>query len=195
MQSFPRPFVLAAAFGLVWSLTIAVQAAHAGSEFDAATGLRIANYRGPTPLTVVEGAVVTLDELERLHRERHAVLLDVMSAEGAGPDPVTGHWRLSKPRRHMAGSVWLPDVGRGTVTGEMDAYFRENLDRLTSGDKTFPIVVYCQADCWMSWNAVKRAAGYGYSALYWYRDGTDGMADWDVPLVEAQPIPVQPKSK
>jgi hypothetical protein len=47
----------------------------------------------------------------------------------------------------------------------------------------------------MSWNAIRRAASYGYTALYWYPDGTDGMRDWDVPLVPAIPVPLKPSSQ
>ena len=36
------------------------------------------------------------------------------------------------------------------------------------------LVIYCQADCWMSWNAAKRALSYGYPNVAWYPDGTDG---------------------
>ncbi len=90
----------------------------------------------------------------------------------------------------MAGSVWLPDVGKGTLTPALETYFQTNLTALTGGNKARPIIVYCQADCWMSWNAVQRAASYGYTALHWYRDGTDGMRDWDVPQVPATPVPM-----
>jgi PQQ-dependent catabolism-associated CXXCW motif protein len=51
------------------------------------------------------------------------------------------------------------------------------------------VVFYCLADCWMSWNAAKRAAAWGYTRVYWYRDGTDGWAAAKLPLVEAQPVP------
>ena len=160
------------------------------ANFDAETGFRIANYRAPTPGTVPGGTVIDLVELEQLEREGKPVLLDVMAAEGAGADPATGVWQLSKPRLNKAGSVWLPNVGRGVLTPQLEVYFKDNLARLTGGDWDHAIIVYCQADCWMSWNAVKRAASYGYSALYWYPDGTDGMRDWDVPLVAAVPVPM-----
>ena len=36
------------------------------------------------------------------------------------------------------------------------------------------VVIYCLADCWMSWNAAKRILAYGYSNVAWYPEGTDG---------------------
>jgi PQQ-dependent catabolism-associated CXXCW motif protein len=60
---------------------------------------------------------------------------------------------------------------------------------LTHDQLDQPIVIYCLADCWMSWNAVKRAASYGYTKLYWYRDGTDGWSDAGLPVEPAREIP------
>ena len=48
---------------------------------------------------------------------------------------------------------------------------------------------YCLADCWMSWNAAKRALKIGYSNVAWYRDGTDGWLAAGLPLQEATPEP------
>lgn len=170
-----------------------VSAAHhaaAHSHLDPVTGLRIAQYRAPTPPSVPGGTTITLETLQILVRDQRAVLLDVTPSEGAGPDPATGVWHVPKPHLNMPGTTWLPDIGKGNLTPALETYFQTNLKALTGGDKSRPVVIYCQADCWMSWNAVQRAAGYGYTALYWYPDGTDGMRDWDIPLAPATPVPL-----
>ena len=41
----------------------------------------------------------------------------------------------------------------------------------------------------MSWNAAKRALGYGYSNVAWYPDGTDGWEHANLPMVESRPEP------
>lgn len=158
--------------------------------FDATTGYRIARYRAPVHEPPRGGQRVTIEDLDRLVAQEGAILLDVMPAEGGGPAPETGEWHLVKPRANIPGSVWLADVGRGRLTAEMDEYFRAGLERLTAGDTSRPIVVYCQSDCWMAWNAIKRAAAYGYRRLYWYPEGSDGWRDHDRPLVAARPVPV-----
>jgi PQQ-dependent catabolism-associated CXXCW motif protein len=157
--------------------------------FDPATGFRIHRYRAPTPESAPGATRIASDEIAALVNGARAILVDVMPAEGAGLDRRTGEWRLSKPRAHIPGSVWLPDVGKGVLSAEMDAYFRASLERLTGGDRTRPLIFYCLADCWMGWNAVKRAAGYGYSRLYWFPEGTDGWRDWEGDLVPATPEP------
>ena len=161
-------------------------------HLDPATGYRIAQYRAPTPQTVPGGTLVTLETLQALVRDQRATLIDVTPSQGAGADPVTGAWHLPKPHANMAGTTWLPDVGKGTLSPALASYFKLNLRALTKGDPAHPVIIYCQADCWMSWNAIKRASSYGYTALYWYPDGTDGMRDWDVPLVPATPVSMKP---
>jgi PQQ-dependent catabolism-associated CXXCW motif protein len=84
--------------------------------------------------------------------------------------------------------LWLPDVGRGALTPQLEAYFRDHLDAATKGRRDVAVVFYCRADCWMSWNATKRAAGWGYSRLYWYRDGTDGWEAAKLPMEEREPV-------
>jgi len=51
------------------------------------------------------------------------------------------------------------------------------------------VVFYCFADCWMGWNATKRAASWGFTRLYWYRDGIDGWEAAKLPVAEAEPVP------
>jgi PQQ-dependent catabolism-associated CXXCW motif protein len=159
--------------------------------FDPVTGFRMSHYRAAVPPDVPGGRRVDIDDLDALLAVEKPVLLDVMPSEGPGADLITGAWRLAKTHQHIPGSTWLPDVGRGRLTPEFECYFKSNLARLSGGDTSRPIVVYCQSDCWMSWNAVKRAAGYGYSRLYWFADGVDGWRDWDRPFAAAQPVPLE----
>jgi PQQ-dependent catabolism-associated CXXCW motif protein len=42
-------------------------------------------------------------------------------------------------------------------------------------------------DCWMSWNAAKRAVEWGYSSVIWYPAGADGWEDAKLPLEEHRP--------
>jgi len=161
--------------------------------FDPATGMRISHYRAAVPPDVKGGKRIDIDELDEVLAKEKPLLLDVMPSEGPGADPATGQWSIPKTHDHIPGSTWLPDVGRGRVTPALECYFRQNLVRLTGGDKAKPIVLYCQSDCWMAWNAVRRAAGYGYTRLYWYPDGIDGWRDWERKAEPAVPVPLDPK--
>ncbi|HXH02436.1 MAG TPA: rhodanese-like domain-containing protein [Candidatus Competibacteraceae bacterium] len=159
-----------------------------------AEGLRDHDYRSPPPPSVAEATTIDTAELRQLMAEwgERLVLLDVMAVPKRPPAPGQsggGSWIPNKVRQHIAGSVWLPNVGYARLPPEMEQFYREHLERLSGGDMQRPIVLYCLEDCWMSWNAVRRAARYGYRNLYWYRAGTDGWQRAGLPLIEAEPVP------
>jgi PQQ-dependent catabolism-associated CXXCW motif protein len=161
-----------------------------GADFDAATGYRIARYRAPLPEWAPGSTRIFAADLPALIKTKNAILLDVMAAEGGGYDPATGEWRLTKIHDTIPESIWLPDVGRGRIDPRIARYFSDTLARLTAGDKSRAIVIFCQSDCWMSWNAVRRATLLGYQHIYWFPEGIDGWRDWDGPTVRAVPLPV-----
>jgi PQQ-dependent catabolism-associated CXXCW motif protein len=66
---------------------------------------------------------------------------------------------------------------------------RRRLVRATAGNSAALVVIYCMADCWMSWNAAKRIRTYGYSNVAWYPEGTDGWERAGQELTEAHPEP------
>ena len=153
-------------------------------------GYRMDHYRGATPATITGGRVVTTEQVEALVETGEALLIDVMfrPPKPAGLKEGT-IWR-PRPRRNIPGSVWLANTGYGALSEETEAYFRGNLERLTGGDKDRALVIYCKAECWMSWNAAKRAIAYGYRNVHWYPEGTDGWAAFDLPTQLSEPLPV-----
>lgn len=175
--------------GLLALSVVAVADEGGPADFDSATGYRIARYRSPVPAEVPGGVRVGVDEIDRLVKDEQAVLLDVMPSDGAGLNAETGQW-ATKKHQNIPGSIWLPDVGKGRITADLQDYLESNLRRLTGGNKSRAIVIYCQSDCWMGWNAVQRIAGLGYTSLYWYPDGIDGWRDWDREFAPADPVPV-----
>jgi PQQ-dependent catabolism-associated CXXCW motif protein len=160
-----------------------------GKDISEPEGYRTEDYRAPTPATLKGARVVTTAEAEQIWRAGGAVFLDVLphAPRPANLPPGT-IWR-EKPRRNIPGSAWLPDTGYGTLAPVTENYLQTNLVRVTGGDRTKAIVVYCLRDCWMSWNAAKRILAMGYARVAWYPDGTDGWAEADLPLRESTPEP------
>ena len=155
-------------------------------------GFRMSHYRAPTPADVPHGITVDTDHLKRLIATENPVLIDVQAVVVRPETAEFGlSWLPNEPRYHIPGSTWLPNVGHGELEPMIERYFKTHLEYLTQNRKDQPIVIYCVLDCWMSWNAVQRAAEYGYKELYWYREGTDGWAEQGLPLVEGQPAPLQ----
>lgn len=183
-------------FALLMSLLASGVAQSADdASFDSATGYRIAHYRAAVPETVPGGTRVDRDRVDTLLKAG-AILLDVMPSEGAGADPQTGQWRLSRPHQSIPGATWLPDVGRGVLTARFDAYLKSNVAKLTGSDVTKALIVFCQSDCWMGWNAVQRIAKLGYTNIFWFPEGTDGWVEWgDRKLEPIDPVPVASREK
>jgi PQQ-dependent catabolism-associated CXXCW motif protein len=69
--------------------------------------------------------------------------------------------------------VWWNGAGLGgTFEDAIQDRLKERLAQLTGGDTNKAVVFYClSAECWLSYNAVLRAAQLGYRNLYWYRGG------------------------
>jgi PQQ-dependent catabolism-associated CXXCW motif protein len=154
-------------------------------------GYRMSHYRAPTPATVPHAVTLDTIELAALIDSGSVRLVDVQAVVVRPETAEFGFaWLPNEPRYNIPGSVWLPNVGYGQLEPHMDAYFRHHLRRVTSGRLDRPLVFYCVADCWMSWNAVQRAHRYGYHALYWYRGGTDAWQAAGRPLQEGQPEPL-----
>lgn len=158
-------------------------------HIDPATGYRTERYQAAVPETPPAGKRVFIEDIDRLIANEKAVLVDVSPITGMSYDPATGRWRTAKRHSSLPGAIWLPEVGRGVIDASVERFFHTELDRLSGGNKTHPIILFCNADCWMSWNAMKRAAGFGYTRLYWFPEGIDGWSDWDRQLV-----PIEPKS-
>ncbi len=150
-------------------------------------GYRMDEYRSPVPSTLRGARVIGTNEAEEAWKEKTAVFLDVMPRLAKPKKLPKGTIWRDKIRRNIPGSFWLANTGYGALTPEMEAYFRDGLAALTSGDKSRKIVFYCMSNCWMSWNAAKRAVAWGYSEVVWYPAGTDGWERAKLPLAEAQP--------
>ncbi|KAA0574485.1 quinoprotein dehydrogenase-associated putative ABC transporter substrate-binding protein [Azospirillum sp. Sh1] len=151
-------------------------------------GYRMADYRAPTPSGLRGAETVGPAEVERLAKDG-AILVDVLPTPPK-PEGLTSesHW-VPPPHRSLPGAHWLPNVGYGAPSAEQEAYFRTNLERLTAGDRKRPLVVFCQPECWMSWNAAKRAVALGYEAVKWYPAGTEGWKAAGHELVTIEPEP------
>lgn len=151
-------------------------------------GYRMQDYRAPTPATLKGARVIDTAEAEKLWRDRAVLFVDVMPRDIKPANLPPGTLWRDKRRDHVPGSVWLPNVGYGALSPEMDAYFRRGLETLTRGQRDAALAFYCQTDCWMSWNAAKRALGYGYANVLWYPGGSDGWQRAGLPLEAATPL-------
>jgi PQQ-dependent catabolism-associated CXXCW motif protein len=182
-SSFLWALISALGFTLVASF-----AATAGDAPPEPDSYRQSDYRAPTPASLKGGRVLTTDEAAAIWRAGDAAFIDVLPQAPRPKDlPADVVWR-DKPRSDIPGSLWLPDTGYGELAPVMLDYFRRGLDKALGGRQR-PLVFYCLADCWMSWNAAKRALSLGYTNVAWYPGGSDGWAAAGLPLEKRVPEP------
>ena len=128
----------------------------------------------PTPSTLHGGRVVHVEELETLLRQGKAVVIDVSTMPRRPAELAPGAPWLPLPHRAIPDALWLPGVGTGVVSQEVDDFYRGRLAQATAGNIDAPLVVYCHERCWLSWNAAKRAIAYGYRRVSWFPEGIEG---------------------
>ena len=155
-------------------------------------GYRTDEYRSPVPETLTGARVITTAQAETIWRAKNGAFIDVLPRPPKPSNlPAGTIWR-DRPRYNIPGSIWLPDTGYGKLAPVTEDYLRQGVERASLGNRAMLLVIYCQANCWMSWNAAKRILSYGYSNVAWYPDGTDGWERANLPMVEAQPEPRPP---
>jgi len=150
---------------------------------------RADNYRAPVPATLAGARVLTTTQAEAIWRAGTAAFIDVLPRPPKPQNlPAGTVWR-DKPRFNIPGSLWLPDTGYGALAAPTEDYFKQGLVKASGGNKAKLLVIYCQASCWMSWNAAKRIQTYGYTNVAWYPEGTDGWERALLEVTEGQPEP------
>lgn len=165
----------------IWPLAASGQAVEEPDSY------KMDHYRGPVPDTLAGGFVVDAEQAHALWQTGNVAFIDVLP-RAPKPDnlPEGTIWR-EQPRHSIPGAIWLPNVGYGAIADVTADYFKSGLRKATSDNTDHPILFFCLAECWMSWNAAKRAVEYGHAQVYWFPEGTDGWALQDYPLEIVKP--------
>lgn len=152
------------------------------------TGYHGEPYRGEVPATLA-GAEVLDDRAARLlWEDGTAAFVDVLPQAPRPADLPEGTIWRRPAHETIPGAVWLPNTGYDALAPETLVYFEGGLARATGGDRAKALVLFCKRDCWMSWNAAKRALEVGYSRVLWYPNGSDGWAAAGLPLERVEPF-------
>ena len=101
-----------------------------------------------TPTDIPGGKTVTTADVVRAMRANVPLLL----VDALGDDHA----------QTLAGAMRLPDAGQpGALGDEIQDNLAQTLDEQTQGDTSAPIVFFCAAECWESYNASSAIhAGY-----------------------------------
>lgn len=131
-------------------------------------------YRLPpfkAPVTAALPGVTVLDDhaFQSLVDASPVILVDVNALPWRD-----GLFLQDSPHLTIPDSVWLPNVGAPALEDAWVDYFSDALNAFREHPEAVPLVFFCRADCWLSWNAARRAEAMGYEGLYWYPNGVDG---------------------
>lgn len=173
----------------VSAIALLAAASTASAAVPEPNGFRMNEYRAEVPATVAGGDVVHAARIRELAQHNGVVLIDVYPAPrrpaGMRPDAL---W-LPPVHRNLPGSLWWPEVGLGAIPPTLEARFRQRLGEVAASQPGKLIVFYCKANCWLSWNATKRAAAYGFR-VGWFPEGADGWQASGLPTQNAKPEPL-----
>ncbi len=157
-------------------------------------GYRIGHYGATVPKCAPGAPVIAFADVKALAAGSGAILLDVTPIDGSDPDPFDGTWgagALPRPHETIPGATWLPETGRGKPEPWLQKYLQSNLDKRIADKPGVPVIVFCRADCWGSWNAAKRLAAWGYKNIRWYPRGITDWRDNSLPLEIGDPVPAE----
>jgi PQQ-dependent catabolism-associated CXXCW motif protein len=153
------------------------------------SGYRMQEYRAPTPASLHGAKVLTTEQAHAAWQEQKTAFIDVLPQPPRPQGlPASTLWH-PRPRFDIPRSIWLADTGYGALAPAMEAYFERGLSQASAGDHDRMLAFYCLENCWMSWNAAKRAMTLGYTNVAWYPDGTDGWIANGYPTEERDPEP------
>lgn len=150
---------------------------------------RTDDYRSPVPLTLKGATVLSDSAAMQLWMKKSAIFIDVYPHPPKPANLPPGTLWRETTHQSIDGALWLPNVGYGALSPASDSYFRQHLESLTKGDKSRELVFFCLKNCWMSWNAAKRALSYGYTNVNWYSDGSDGWQEIGGFVTQLHPVP------
>ena len=144
-------------------------------------------YRAAVPATLAGAQVVDVDQAIALQGQ--AAFLDVLPRPKAKPAglPEGTIWN-EPPHRSIPGAVWLWDTGYQALSPAEETRLRDGLTQAKAGNPDRPVVIFCRADCWMSWNAARRAIEWGFDPVIWFPGGTDAWEQAGQRLVTVDPV-------
>ncbi|WP_325890950.1 rhodanese-like domain-containing protein [Grimontia sp. NTOU-MAR1] len=144
---------------------------------------RTENYRAAVPETLTGGQVIdSAEQLAAFIDARRPILIDVFPAPNKPKDLSPDTLWIEPSRETLPGAIWLANVGHGIAPDSLIQLLKTSLPNNT------PMVVFCEPNCWHSWNAGKRAIELGAKDVYWYRAGVKGWKEAGYALETQHPV-------
>jgi PQQ-dependent catabolism-associated CXXCW motif protein len=145
------------------------------------SGLWSGPQHGTTPLTLSGAIVLPSAKAAKSWLETQLpVVIDVSPAPAKPPHMAPGMPWLPSAHQDIPGSIWLPNAGQEVLQPNRAAAYLRKVKVRATPDK--PIMVYCHANCWGSWNAAKVLVQAGYHHVAWFPGGIETWSAADYTL-------------
>jgi PQQ-dependent catabolism-associated CXXCW motif protein len=161
--------------------------AAAASAVEEPAGYWMGPTHGPVAASLSGGTVIHTHKLAALLKAGDVMVVDVSEAARRPANLAAGAVWLPLAHPVIPSAVWIPGAGLGAISPPVEKLFRERLALGTGEDLAHRLVIYCHKNCWLSWNAAKRAISYGYRRVYWFPDGMEGWRAAGLPTASAEP--------
>ena len=138
------------------------------------TRLRTEDYRAPTPRQIPGGRTLRTAELSQmLAKQARPYLIDV----------------AANSHRTLSGAFWMEGAGIGNLNKDQEKRFLKAMANFAAGKKNRPLVFFCEdSQCWLAYNAARRAIAAGYTSVMWYRGGIAAWRAAGLPMSQADPF-------
>ena len=118
--------------------------------------------------------ILDIEEIMEIVSSRSAILIDVWKKDKK-PDVIDNKKWFPPKRYSIPNSIWLPNIGRETLTPEEREYLNLQLKKITKNNKNEKIVFFCRRG-YYSKIAAERAIKLGYTNVFLF-PGTDLWED------------------
>tara|TARA_Y100000590_G_scaffold141346_1_gene162148 strand:+ start:299 stop:820 length:522 start_codon:yes stop_codon:yes gene_type:complete len=118
--------------------------------------------------------ILNVEEVYEIVNKKNAILIDVWLKDRK-PDVLDKKKWLPPKRYTIPGSLWMPNIGRETLTSEQRKYLEKGLKEITKNNKNKKIVFFCRRG-YYSKIAAERAIKLGYTNVLLF-PGTDLWED------------------
>lgn len=145
-------------------------------------------YRAAVPATLAGAEVIDTDRAIALVGEGRAAFFDVLPRKARPEGLPEGTIWNAPTHETIPGALWLWDTGYQALAPAEEARLRDAMTRAQADDPDRPLVFFCRTDCWMSWNAARRAVEWGFDPVIWFPGGTDAWLAAGQPVVTAEPV-------
>ena len=129
--------------------------------------------------------ILSIDEIYEIVNSKKAIFVDSWK-KNKTPDALNKKKWFPPKRYSIPGAIWMPNIGRETLTVDTREYLQNGLKKITKNNKDEKLIFFCRRG-YYSKIAAERAIKLGYKNISLF-PGTDLWEDAGYQLVVINPL-------